>query len=85
MKTEAQNMVGLPGWSRMEVAKLGYLMGSIAILLLRMAIMARTNLDNCVAEKFGKNEKKYPAEMVKGSSAKYTGNLNLHHYYHTLQ
>ena len=77
VKSEAQNLVGLPGWSRMEVAKLGYLMGSIAILLLRMAIMARTGLDHCVAEKFEKNEKKYPAEMVKGSSAKYTGNKSL--------
>jgi len=77
VKTEAESAVGLPGWSRSEVADLGLLMGAIAVLLLRLALLARTTLDSCVAGKFEKNERKYPAELAKGSSQKYTAYANV--------
>ncbi len=72
LKSEAASLPGLPGWSSSEKVELSLLMGSIAILLMRLASMARYTLNQCISDKFKKNDAKYPAELVKGSSAKYT-------------
>lgn len=71
-KTEAQSVKGLPDWPRSEVAELALIIGTICLLLSRLARTSGNTLGSCVTDKFKKNDAKYPAEMVKGSSAKYT-------------
>lgn len=71
-KSESQSVRGLPGWPRSEVAELALIIGTICLLLSRLARSSGNTLSNCVSDKFKKNDAKYPAEMVKGSSAKYT-------------
>lgn len=72
VKSESASLPGLPGWSNTEKVELALLMGSIALLLMRLALMARTTLDMCISDKLRKNDAKYPADLVQGSSAKYT-------------
>ena len=71
-KSESHSTIGLPDWPRSDVAELALLIGSICLLLSRLAKFSNKSLSKCVTDKFLKNEAKYPAEMVKGSSAKYT-------------
>jgi dCTP diphosphatase len=71
-KSESQSVRGLPDWPRSEVAELAIIIGTICLLLSRLARTSGNTLSNCVSDKFKKNDAKYPAEMVKGSSAKYT-------------
>jgi NTP pyrophosphatase (non-canonical NTP hydrolase) len=71
-KSESQSVRGLPDWPRSEVAELALIIGTICLLLSRLARTSGNTLSNCVSDKFKKNDAKYPAEMVKGSSAKYT-------------
>ena len=71
-KTELQSIKGLPDWPRTDVAELALIIGTICLLLSRLARVSNNTLGKCVTDKFLKNEAKYPAEMVKGSSAKYT-------------
>jgi NTP pyrophosphatase (non-canonical NTP hydrolase) len=71
-KSEEQSAVGLPGWTKSEVADLAILMGSICLLLSRLAKLTNNSLCSCVTDKFKKNDAKYPVELAKGSSDKYT-------------
>lgn len=71
-KTELQSIRGLPDWPRTDIAELAIIIGTICLLLSRLARVSNNTLGKCVTDKFSKNEAKYPAEMVKGSSAKYT-------------
>ena len=71
-KTEYQSFNGLPGWPKSEVAELALIIGTICILLSTLARISNITLNKCLSDKISKNEAKYPVEMVKGSSAKYT-------------
>lgn len=72
LKGEADCSLGLPSWSPHEVRTLSLRLGSICCRLAALAKVSNHNMGNVIADKFSKNEAKYPAEMVKGSSAKYT-------------
>lgn len=71
-KSEAQSVRNLPDWPRADVAELALIIGTICLLLSRLARMSNNTLNKCVSDKFMKNSAKYPVEMAKGSSAKYT-------------
>lgn len=71
-KTEEQSVRNLPDWPRADVAELALIIGTICLLLSRLARMSNNTLNQCVSDKFKKNSAKYPVEMAKGSSAKYT-------------
>ena len=47
-------------------------LSDIITYAIRISDVLNINLSDAIAEKIKKNEKKYPAEIVKGSSKKYT-------------
>ena len=71
-KPENQSTTGLPLWSHLEVSKLAFALVEISLLLSGLTVFLNTTIGRCCADKFVKNEAKYPADLVKGSSAKYT-------------
>ena len=69
---EAECVPGLYGWPREEVHKLATSVAFICVLLSCLCRLIGRSLDRCLADKLTKNAKKYPVDLVKGSSAKYT-------------
>lgn len=63
---------GLSTWAQSDLRELSTLMGSIVLVLACIAKIASISLDKCIADKFAKNEAKYPVSMSKGKSDKYT-------------
>ena len=63
---------GLPTWSSVDKHTLSTGLADVAWHLVSLATMADLNIGECVRDKFAKNSAKYPAHLVKGSSAKYT-------------
>lgn len=73
---ESECVPGLYGWPQEEVHKLAKLVAFICILLSCLCRVIGRSLDRCLADKLIKNNKKYPLDLVKGSSAKYTAYVN---------
>lgn len=64
-------------WSEEEVAEVSKYLACICILLSQLAQLVDHKLSVVISDKIKKNELKYPANLVKGSSAKYTQYKNL--------
>ncbi|KAJ1429075.1 hypothetical protein B484DRAFT_396496 [Ochromonadaceae sp. CCMP2298] len=71
-RPESQSAPGLDCWSTSEVAQLAWHVGHICVLLACLARFSGHSLGDCVGSKFCKNAKKYPVDLARGSSAKYT-------------
>jgi hypothetical protein len=69
-KSEEQCAPGLPQWEDREVFTLVSLLATMIILLACIANNSGLILAASIANKFEKNDKKYPAHLAKGSSAK---------------
>ena len=69
---EEKTLTSLEAWSHEDVSTLAVSIGKICILLSWLANICGLHLIECVADKMTKNEKKYPVNLSKGSSAKYT-------------
>mmetsp|Transcript_11748 Transcript_11748/g.17791 ORF Transcript_11748/g.17791 Transcript_11748/m.17791 type:complete len:291 (-) Transcript_11748:124-996(-) len=67
---EEQCHVGLPLWRPEHVHQAALVMARITALLACLALPL--DLSRCIKDKLAKNSAKYPAHLVKGSSAKYT-------------
>mmetsp|Transcript_16214 Transcript_16214/g.20088 ORF Transcript_16214/g.20088 Transcript_16214/m.20088 type:complete len:138 (+) Transcript_16214:75-488(+) len=63
---------GLPTFSAAEKVHTGEELADVLLYLVRLADRCDIDLAKAVKEKMDKNERKYPAETVRGSSKKYT-------------
>jgi dCTP diphosphatase len=63
---------GLPGWTDDERVALEDELADVLSYVLRLADVAGVDLPAATQRKFAKNRAKYPAELVRGSSAKYS-------------
>mmetsp|Transcript_12572 Transcript_12572/g.16265 ORF Transcript_12572/g.16265 Transcript_12572/m.16265 type:complete len:133 (+) Transcript_12572:62-460(+) len=63
---------GLPSFSEEEKVHTGEELADVLLYLVRLADRCDIDLSQAVEDKFAKNVAKYPAELVKGSSKKYT-------------
>jgi dCTP diphosphatase len=64
--------LNLPAFSSQHVLEIGVAMARIAIHLFALADMCGLDVGQCITDKLAKNNRKYPAHLAKGSSAKYT-------------
>lgn len=64
--------VGLPGWSDDDRRHLRHELADVFLYLVRLSEQCSVDLPNAVLEKIALNERKYPAELVRGSSKKYS-------------
>ena len=71
-KSDKQCNVGLTQWTQSDKIHLGEEMADILIYLCRLADLCNINLTHSIHDKMAKNAKKYPSDLVKGSSKKYT-------------
>ena len=71
-KSDKQCQIGLPKWTKSDRIHLGEEMADILIYLSRLADVCNVNLTKAVIDKMSKNAKKYPSDLVRGSSKKYT-------------
>lgn len=60
------------GWTSIDVDEFANILGHIGVVLFSLSAVYRLDVGTIVAKKFGKNERKYPVSLAKGSSAKYT-------------
>ena len=67
-----QCAVGLPQWSTGESFELAAALAAIVSRIFAIACIAELDMGMCVTDKMAKNNRKYPADRAKGSSAKYT-------------
>ena len=63
---------GLPGWSDREREHLGEELSDVLLYLVRLADRCGIDLAAAAERKMGLNRQKYPADLARGSSAKYT-------------
>jgi len=63
---------GLPGWTEEERQHLGEELSDVLIYLVRLADKCNVDLPVAVTRKIKLNEQKYPANVVNGSSKKYS-------------
>lgn len=63
---------GLKDWSSKELADFGFSIASVCVLLASLAKLLDLDLGGAIASKMDKNERKYPVDKARGSSAKYT-------------
>ena len=61
----------LPDWSSEDKKNLRHELADVFLYLVRLSEQCGVDLPQAVLEKIALNEKKYPAEMVRGSSKKY--------------
>jgi len=64
--------VGLPGWSDDDKRHLRHELADVFLYLVRLSEQCAVDLPNAVLEKIALNEQKYPAELVRGQSKKYS-------------
>lgn len=69
---ESDSTPGLKSWAPADLLHLNNVVGSIGVTLCILSLFYNLSLGYVVARKFKKNEEKYPANLAKGSSAKYT-------------
>ena len=65
----------LVGWSDADKEHLGQELSDVLVYLIRLADRCHVDLPTAVLNKIALNEKKYPADKVRGSSQKYTAYL----------
>eukprot|EP00981_Chlorochromonas_danica_P011063 scaffold3700_cov189-Ochromonas_danica.AAC.2 len=70
--SEGSCLPGLPHWKEVEVETLATSLAAICLLLCALAQVTKILIGQVLADKFAKNEAKYPVHLAKGSSAKYT-------------
>lgn len=63
---------GLPGWSEEERVAFEDELADVLSYVIRLADVAKVDLPAAAYAKIAKNRAKYPAELVKGSAAKYS-------------
>lgn len=63
---------GLAGWSESDKVHLGEELSDVLLYLIRLADRCGVDLGAAARRKMDKNRRKYPADLVRGSSAKYT-------------
>mmetsp|Transcript_41478 Transcript_41478/g.97015 ORF Transcript_41478/g.97015 Transcript_41478/m.97015 type:complete len:131 (-) Transcript_41478:492-884(-) len=63
---------GLPGWTPEERTHLGEEMSDVLLYLVRLADKCGVDLPAAAQRKLERNATKYPSELCKGSSKKYT-------------
>ncbi|KAL2654172.1 hypothetical protein R1flu_022300 [Riccia fluitans] len=63
---------GLPGWNESEKEHLGEELSDVLLYLVRLADVCEVDLGQAALRKLKKNAKKYPVELCKGNSRKYT-------------
>lgn len=68
---ETRSTHGLNEWSDDDKIELSNHLSSVVILLSVLSKLFQYQLSSIIMDKFIKNERKYPAELVKGSSKKY--------------
>ena len=71
-KPEEMSIPSISSWSKQEIYQLGSALASLCIHLGELSKVLKFDLGRSITEKYKKNEAKYPVELVKGSSAKYT-------------
>lgn len=64
--------VGLPRWSNEDKRHLRHELADVFLYLVRLSEQCGVDLPEAVLEKIALNEKKYPAEVVRGSNKKYS-------------
>lgn len=74
--SENDSQVDLAKWTDVDKALLSIYMGKIGFYLFCLASMYDLDVGFVVARKFLKNEEKYPVQLSRGSSAKYTAYSN---------
>ena len=65
-------MIAFPDWSLKDKHHLAQELSDVLIYLVRLAEKCHVDLPKEVVAKIALNSKKYPADLVKGSSKKYT-------------
>jgi dCTP diphosphatase len=71
-KGDAQCKTGLPDWTETEKGNLRDELADVQLYLARLADVCGVNLPEAVHAKMQKNKAKYPVELCKGKSDKYT-------------
>lgn len=71
-RKESDNSFGLTNWSNGDLELLKASFGEIGRTLTALALMSNLRVGDVIARKFEKNAIKYPVELSRGSSAKYT-------------
>jgi dCTP diphosphatase len=74
---ESQSQPELLEWSNEDREKLTNQAATICILMICLAQFCHLSIVQCITDKFFKNDAKYPVELSKGSSAKYTAYTGL--------
>jgi dCTP diphosphatase len=71
-KLSNENSYGLETWEYEEICELSDILSCIIVLLSLIANCFDKNLGSIINDKMKKNEAKYPVNLAKGSSKKYT-------------
>lgn len=71
-KISDENSCGLVTWKYEEIFELSNILSCIIVLLSLIAKKIDKNLGTIINDKMNKNEAKYPVNLAKGSSKKYT-------------
>lgn len=71
-KHDAGAAPGLPSWTAAEKQHLGEELSDVLLYLIRLSDRCGIDLPSAAIAKMAKNAKKYPADVARGSSAKYT-------------
>ncbi|KAL1530225.1 hypothetical protein AB1Y20_001140 [Prymnesium parvum] len=69
---KAETRPGLPDWSERERLRLGEELSDVLMYLVRLADKCDIDLPAAVKRKLERNDEKYPADRVRGSSKKYS-------------
>jgi len=69
---ESNNAFGLKSWSKDDIIQLKVALGMIGLTLVSCAMMSNLKVGEVIARKFEKNAIKYPVDLSRRSSAKYT-------------
>lgn len=71
-KTEEDSYPDLSHWKDSEILDLKRLLAKVILILADFASELNLDLSSCISDKFSKNSRKYPVNLVRGSSAKYS-------------
>jgi dCTP diphosphatase len=69
---EKDCQTSINSWSAEDRLKFFDTLGNICLLLIILSKMCSLSIGKCLFDKFAKNDAKYPVNLSKGSSAKYT-------------
>lgn len=71
-RSETMNRYGLVDWTDTERKRLSTTIATVCMILATIADMVKLSLASCITDKFAKNDAKYPVDLVRGKSGKYT-------------